>query len=93
MAFEVVVFEYLKQLGIAGGAAALYALTGYIKSSEEFDFMKLLPTVLTGFAVGILALIMHIDLASAYALPCVAGISAVSVNIVKGIYRRFFAKK
>jgi len=92
MAFETVVLEYLKQLGIAGGSAAVYALTGYIKSNEDFDCMKLLPMVLTGFAVGILAVLMKIDLATAYGLPIVVSISAVSVNIVKGIYRRFFAK-
>ena len=76
--------------GIIGGLA--YSLSGLAKkeSRESFSWIKMLPTIIVGGVVGIVAGFTNQDYGVVVDTAGIAGVTAFVENIWKALYRKAF---
>ena len=75
-------------------AAAVFAASGYLKSSnfENFEVTKFAATIIVGMAVGAIMYVSGLEITETNVMAQLAaytGVIVVVENILKGILRRF----
>ena len=76
--------------GIVGGLA--FSLSGLAKkeSRESFEWMKMIPTIIVGGAIGVIAGLTNQDYGIVANTSGIAGLTAVVENFWKAIIRKGF---
>jgi hypothetical protein len=79
-------------LGLVGGLAI--SLSGLAKkeSRDTFSWSKMLPTIVIGGAIGIIAGLTNQDYGTVADTAGIAGLTALVENFWKGIYRKVLVK-
>lgn len=74
--------------GLIGGL--VYSLTGLAKSNslEKFNWSKMVPTLIVGGVIGVVAALTNQDYGIVANLSFAAGLTAVVENIGKAVYRK-----
>lgn len=76
--------------GLIGGLA--FSLSGLAKKEgrESFDFVKMLPTIVIGGIIGVVAGFTNQDYGIVANTGAIAGLTALVENFWKAVYRKVF---
>jgi len=75
------------------GSGVMIGLTGWFKSGEEFDWIKILTTISVGATCGLVFSLSGTNIEMTMQLMTSAGIIVIVENLFKAIKKKYFSPK